>query len=128
MHSIVKHKKPVIDSDDEHHSDDSLELTTENPEVVKASKRISLKKEGSRKLDSGSSKCNKSKKNKQSKKNVPKLMKTLREDEEAGNKAFAEKILVEDGFFFCKVCKKMLTVSKMRWCHTVTCGKSKKKI
>ena len=54
-------------------------------------------------------------------------MKTLREDEEAGNKAFAEKILVEDGFFFCKVCKKMLTVSKMRWCHTVTCGKSKKK-
>ena len=83
MHSIVKHKKPVIDSDDEHHSDDSLELITENPEVVKASKRISLKKEGSRKLDSGSSKCNKSKKNKQSKKNVPKLMKTLREDDES---------------------------------------------
>ena len=102
MHLIVKHKKPVIDSYDEHHSDDSLELITENPEVVKVSKRISLKKsakEGSRKLNSGSSKCNKSKKNKQ---NVLTLMKTLREDDEAGNKAFSEKILVYDVFFFSK--------------------------
>ena len=131
MHSIVKHKKPVIGSDEDDHSDDSLETITGKPRVVQARKRITSKKSAikrSMQLNSDSSKSKRSKKDKQSKKAVPKLMKTLRDDEEAGNIAFAEKILVEDGFYFCKVCKKMSTASKMRArCHAVSCGKSKKK-
>ena len=59
---------------------------------------------------------------------LPKIVKSLREDEAEGNKAFAEKIVVEDNFFFCKSCPKFSTASKMKARgHALSCGKIKKK-
>ena len=59
---------------------------------------------------------------------LPKLVKTLREDEAEGNKLFNEKIEVRENFFFCKGCPKFSTASKMKAkCHAISCGKKKKK-
>ena len=66
---------------------------------------------------------------KRSKPTLPKLVKTLREDEAEGNKAFNEKITSSENFFFCKNCDKFSTASKMKArCHALGCGKMKKKI
>ena len=65
---------------------------------------------------------------KRSNSSLPKLVKSLRDDEAAGNKAFREKIEVREEFFFCNVCPKFSTASKMKArCHALSCGKNKKR-
>ena len=70
----------------------------------------------------------KTKSKKKCKPALPKLVKTLREDEADGNKAFADKIEVKDNCFYCKSCSEFSTVSKLKArCHALSCGKKKPK-
>ena len=65
---------------------------------------------------------------KRSKPALPKLVKSLREDEADGNKAFAEKIKIKDNFFYCQHCSKFSTASKLKArCHALSCGNKKPK-
>ena len=59
---------------------------------------------------------------------LPRIVKTLREDEVNGNKAFTDKIEVKDAFFYCKSCSEFSTASKLKArCHALSCGKKNPK-
>ena len=74
-----------------------------------------------------SSKQSKSKPSK-SQKSRTKLMKSLQEDEMDGNKLFHENVSIREGCFFCKICNKFSTTTKMRAkSHVLSFRKIKKK-
>ena len=74
-----------------------------------------------------SSKQSKTKPSK-SQKSRTKLMKSLQEDEMDGNKLFQENVSIREGCFFCKICNRFSTTTKMRAkSHVLSCGKIKKK-
>ena len=70
----------------------------------------------------------KSKTKKKKQKGASKLMRSLRDDEVQGNKCFQENIDVRDGFFYCKICSKFSTTTKLQArAHVLSCGKARKK-
>ena len=57
-----------------------------------------------------------------------KLMKSLRENEIEESKLFNENVLVKENFFFCTICTKFSSITKLRAkSHILSCGKTKKK-
>ena len=61
-------------------------------------------------------------------KGTSKLVRSLQEDESEGFKKFNENIEVKDGYFFCKICSKFSSTTKLlAQSHVVKCGTYKKK-
>ena len=94
MHLLVQHKKYTEGSD----GDNDVEVAT---------KEVSDSLRRDRKVS-----ADKTKKKTKAKPATPKLVKSLREDEAEGNKAFYEKIERKENFFFCKLCSKFSTASR----------------
>ena len=85
---------------------------------VKVQKPVKVKKP---KVKSKQLKCKKQK-------GTSKLVKSLREEELEGNKIFHLNIEVKNNFFYCKLCAKFSTTTKMiARAHVVSCGQTKKK-
>ena len=75
----------------------------------------------------GSLRPMKSKQKSKNQKSQSKLMKSLRENEIEENKLFLEHVEVKENFYFCKVCNKFSSATKMRTkTHVLSCGKIKK--
>ena len=126
-HCMAKHKEDDDDNDDDNDvlidgpkssnkrkAEDSAE-----PDLVEAkavSSKTKVLKQPVRSKQKGKTQTSQSK-----------LMKSLRENEIEENKIFHENIVVKENFFFCKICNRFSSTTKMKAkSHVLSCSKNKK--
>ena len=136
IHNISQHKK--VDVEDDYEDSDIHFGSSSNPkgeevfgdQVAKFLSPKSVKRkfvESSQRQNSSNPRKLKTK-SVEKKKGNPKLIRSLREDELKANKIFAENIEVRESYFYCKICSKFSTTTKLlAKVHVTKCGKYKKK-
>ena len=132
MHNVLKHSEPECGEDDD---DGDINFGIEGKQMCQdrnlgakkvltgnAKKQVLIRAKGPKpKSKIRQLKCKKQKA-------TSKLVKSLRDEELEGNKIFQEKVEVKDGFYYCKICSKFSTTTKLiARAHVVSCGKSKRK-